>query len=152
MFSANSCPQIFPASTSSVHTMGASSSGMVNHGQVQFNTPVSGLEMVVDPMDGTLRRTISAPVSIPQTFLDPSSLNVSSLHFFFFSLKMLEHKFSRWFDKIAKYAANSAHNMGGWVTKSLQYGVPTRKIDIIYFSANYRYINMSFVFPMACTK
>ncbi|KAK6159485.1 hypothetical protein DH2020_006799 [Rehmannia glutinosa] len=33
------------------------------------------LEMAVNPMDVTLRRTISAPVTIPQTFLDSSSLN-----------------------------------------------------------------------------
>ncbi|KAH6780053.1 hypothetical protein C2S52_011290 [Perilla frutescens var. hirtella] len=65
--------EIFP-------TMGASSSGMVNHCHNEFNTSAqgasgSGLEMVVDPMDASLRRTISAPVSNPQTFLDSSTLN-----------------------------------------------------------------------------
>ncbi|GFP85884.1 transcription factor bhlh63 [Phtheirospermum japonicum] len=59
---------------------GCTSSDMVNHASLQFNTLGQGvsnssLEMVNNPMDGTLRRTISAPVSIPQTFLDSSSLN-----------------------------------------------------------------------------
>nr|AKN09644.1 basic helix-loop-helix transcription factor [Salvia miltiorrhiza] len=69
--------EIFPACAPAVE---ASSTGMIDHCHLQFNTPVqgvagSGLEMAVDPMDATLRRTISAPVTVPQTFLDPSSLN-----------------------------------------------------------------------------
>ncbi|KAK6136569.1 hypothetical protein DH2020_029683 [Rehmannia glutinosa] len=71
--------EIFPGCSSSVPTIGTSSD-MVNHASLQFNTlgqGVSGssLEMTVNPMDVTLRRTISAPVTIPQTFLDSSSLN-----------------------------------------------------------------------------
>ncbi|XP_047944868.1 transcription factor bHLH63 [Salvia hispanica] len=51
-----------------------------DHPHLQFNTSVeevsgSGLEMVVDPMDATLRRTISAPITVQQSFLDSSNLN-----------------------------------------------------------------------------
>ncbi|KAL1554283.1 transcription factor bHLH63-like [Salvia divinorum] len=51
-----------------------------DHSHLQFNTSVeevsgSGLEMVVGPMDATLRRTISAPITVQQSFLDSSSLN-----------------------------------------------------------------------------
>ncbi|KAG6410800.1 hypothetical protein SASPL_128869 [Salvia splendens] len=51
-----------------------------DHSHLQFNTSVeevsgSGLEMVVDPMDATLRRTISAPITAQQSFLNSSSLN-----------------------------------------------------------------------------
>ncbi|KAL3621247.1 hypothetical protein CASFOL_036159 [Castilleja foliolosa] len=61
---------------------GCTSSNMVdhNHASIQFDALGQGvlsssLEMVINPMDGTLRRTISAPVSIPHSFLDSSSLN-----------------------------------------------------------------------------
>ncbi|KAL3614075.1 hypothetical protein CASFOL_042149 [Castilleja foliolosa] len=61
---------------------GCTSSDIVNHnhGPFEFNTlgqgvSSSSLETVINPMDGMIRRTISAPVSIPQTFLDSSSLN-----------------------------------------------------------------------------
>ncbi|PIN12183.1 hypothetical protein CDL12_15205 [Handroanthus impetiginosus] len=55
-------------------------SEMVNHTHLQFNTLVQGvqgssLNMVENPMEGMLRRTISAPISIPHTFLDSSNLN-----------------------------------------------------------------------------
>ncbi|KAL0384082.1 UNVERIFIED_CONTAM: Transcription factor [Sesamum radiatum] len=71
--------QIFPACTSNVPTIGASAE-MVNPSHLQFNSlghelSGSGLEMCVNPLDVTLRRTISAPVSIQDTFLDSSSLN-----------------------------------------------------------------------------
>ncbi|XP_011088410.1 transcription factor bHLH63 isoform X2 [Sesamum indicum] len=71
--------EIFPACTSNVPTIGASAE-MVNPSHLQFNSlghELSGtaLEMCVNPLDITLRRTISAPVSIPDTFLDSSSLN-----------------------------------------------------------------------------
>ncbi|KAK4437759.1 Transcription factor [Sesamum alatum] len=71
--------EIFPACTSNIPTMGASAE-MVNPSHLQFNSlghelSGSGLEMCVSPLDITLRRTISAPVSIPDTFLESSSLN-----------------------------------------------------------------------------
>ncbi|KAK4401529.1 Transcription factor [Sesamum angolense] len=71
--------EIFPACTSNVPTIGPSAE-MVNPSHLQFNSlghelSGSGLEMCINPLDITLRRTISAPVSIPDTFLDSSSLN-----------------------------------------------------------------------------
>lgn len=116
---------------------------MVNPSHLQFNSlghELSGtaLEMCVNPLDITLRRTISAPVSIPDTFLDSSSLNVSSFHFV--SYRSLWALWSSvFFYKMTLYTANSAPNMGGWTTKSLQHGIPTRKINIIYLSAICRY-------------
>lgn len=90
---------------------------MVDHCHLPFNASVqgvsgSGLEMVVDPMDATLRRTISAPVTVPQTFIDSSSLSVSSLLDLIY-LKWLKHIHLKIFDKATTHTANSASNMGG---------------------------------------
>ncbi|KAL6517305.1 hypothetical protein OROMI_033006 [Orobanche minor] len=75
--------EMYPACTSScVPTIATSSGYMANHNaSVPINTlgqgvPNSSLETVVNnPLDATLRRTISAPVSIPQAFLDSSSFD-----------------------------------------------------------------------------
>ncbi|KAG8368229.1 hypothetical protein BUALT_Bualt15G0023500 [Buddleja alternifolia] len=71
--------EIFLGCTTSGPTIGVSSD-MVNPAQLQFNPLPQGVlcsssEMCVNPTDATLRRTISAPVSIPETFLDSPCLN-----------------------------------------------------------------------------
>lgn len=71
------CLQNFGPCSSSIPTIGTSSE-MMNQAQLEFNSLGQAVEMVVNnPMDVMLRRTISAPVSIPHAFLDSSSLNVS---------------------------------------------------------------------------
>ncbi|KAL7118760.1 hypothetical protein ACP275_02G022000 [Erythranthe tilingii] len=72
--------QNFTGCSSSVPTIGTPSE-MMDQSLLQFNSlgqeiPGSILEMLVNPMDVSLRRTISAPVSVPHApFLDSSSLN-----------------------------------------------------------------------------
>lgn len=71
--------EVFPACTASYQTIGMSSSEMANPTSLQFN-PLQqlmsscGMEMGINTPDmGFLRRTISAPVSIPpEPFLDTS--------------------------------------------------------------------------------
>ncbi|KAI5314194.1 hypothetical protein L3X38_043370 [Prunus dulcis] len=68
--------EMFPACAANFQTIGMSSE-MTNSAYVQFN-PVQqmvsscGLDMGINSSDLALRRTISAPVSIPETFLDTS--------------------------------------------------------------------------------
>lgn len=83
-FGANKQMQ-FPGCTSTVPTIGMSSTDTINPAHLHFNgltqeVPCSGLDMgLVNPPDHvSLRRTISAPISIPDPFLGPSCLNVSS--------------------------------------------------------------------------
>ncbi|CAA0807628.1 Transcription factor bHLH63 [Striga hermonthica] len=65
----NLCPQMYQPCTSGMPSVG-NSSDVLNPAMVQFDN------LGQNAMDSTLRRTISAPVSIPQTFLDSqSSLN-----------------------------------------------------------------------------
>ncbi|EYU37805.1 hypothetical protein ABFS82_02G022600 [Erythranthe guttata] len=76
--------QNFTGCSSSVPTIGTPSE-MMDQSLLQFNSlgqEVSGsiLEMLVNPMDVSLRRTISAPVSVPHPFLDSSSLNQQIQH------------------------------------------------------------------------
>ncbi|KAI3448028.1 hypothetical protein Pfo_004693 [Paulownia fortunei] len=71
--------EMFPSCASSIPMMGVSSD-TVNPDHLEFNALAqgvssSGLEMGVNSPDITLRRTISAPVSIPGTLLDSSCLN-----------------------------------------------------------------------------
>lgn len=61
--------EVFPACSASIPTIGVSSE-MANPAYLQFN-PCS-LEMGMNPIDLGLRRTISAPVSIPEALLDTS--------------------------------------------------------------------------------
>ncbi|KAK6946261.1 Myc-type, basic helix-loop-helix (bHLH) domain [Dillenia turbinata] len=65
--------EVFPTCTPSYTTMGISPE-MPNPAYLQYNSvqvPSSrGLEMGVDPTDMGLRRTISAPVSIPEALFD----------------------------------------------------------------------------------
>ncbi|KAK1576676.1 hypothetical protein Q3G72_015697 [Acer saccharum] len=74
--------EVFPASPpANFPTIGMSSEMNTNPAYLhhQFNplqhqqvVSCSGIEMVINPPDMGLRRTISAPVSIPETFLDSS--------------------------------------------------------------------------------
>ncbi|KAM7479312.1 hypothetical protein LguiA_027525 [Lonicera macranthoides] len=70
--------EIFPASTSNFPAVGVSSE-MVNPAFFELNqlqqVVSCGLEMGINPSDMALRRTISAPVPIPETFLDSSCFN-----------------------------------------------------------------------------
>uniref|UniRef100_A0A5B7A490 Putative transcription factor bHLH63 n=1 Tax=Davidia involucrata TaxID=16924 RepID=A0A5B7A490_DAVIN len=71
----NFTKELFPACTSNFPT-----SEMPNPAYLQFNplqqvVSCCGLEMGINPPDMALRRTISAPVSIPGTFLDSSCFN-----------------------------------------------------------------------------
>lgn len=71
---------MFPACNTSFQTVGMSSE-MTNSAYLQFN-PVqqlvscSGSEIEMSSVDPVIRRTISAPVSIPETFFDTSCFNV----------------------------------------------------------------------------
>ncbi|KAA8536095.1 hypothetical protein F0562_028573 [Nyssa sinensis] len=72
----NFTKEMFPACTSNFGV----SSEMANSAYHQFNqleqmVSCCGLEMGINPPDMALRRTISAPVSIPETFLDSSCFN-----------------------------------------------------------------------------
>ncbi|KAL6546016.1 hypothetical protein OROGR_009890 [Orobanche gracilis] len=73
--------EMYPASTSSCVPTDATTGYMANHASGPIDTlgqgvPNSSLEMVVNNhLDVTLRRTISAPVSIPRAFLDSSSFD-----------------------------------------------------------------------------
>ena len=76
--------QEFPPPASSFPTIGMSTE-MTNQAYFPFNSAqqivsCSGLDMGVNPSDVGLRRNISAPVSMPEMFLDPSCFAVS---FFF---------------------------------------------------------------------
>nr|WIE96118.1 basic helix-loop-helix transcription factor [Loropetalum chinense var. rubrum] len=71
--------EVFPACTASFPTIGVSSE-MANPTLLQFNQiqqmiSCCGMEMGMNSPDMGLRRTISAPVSIPETFLDTSCFN-----------------------------------------------------------------------------
>ncbi|XP_059653798.1 transcription factor bHLH63-like isoform X2 [Cornus florida] len=73
--------EVFPGCGSNFPTIGVSSE-MANPAYLQFNpsqqvVSSSGLEMGINPPDMALRRTISAPVSIPETFIDSSCFNTS---------------------------------------------------------------------------
>lgn len=81
-FSLNNSKQMFPAcaAASGFPTLGMSAE-ISNSGYVQFNPAVvsscGGLEMGMNSQDMGLRRTISAPVSLPpETFLDTSGYSV----------------------------------------------------------------------------
>ncbi|KAJ6310679.1 hypothetical protein OIU76_015408 [Salix suchowensis] len=69
--------QAFPACSINFPTIGMSSD-MTNPAYLQFNpaqqqlVACCGLDMGIDPPDMALKRTTSAPVSIPETFLDSS--------------------------------------------------------------------------------
>ncbi|KAB5541446.1 hypothetical protein DKX38_014420 [Salix brachista] len=69
--------EAFPACSINFPTIGMSSD-MTNPAYLQFNpaqqqlVACCGLDMGIDPPDMALKRTTSAPVSIPETFLDPS--------------------------------------------------------------------------------
>ncbi|XP_073309346.1 uncharacterized protein [Primulina huaijiensis] len=71
--------EMFQVCASSIPAIGSSSES-VNPTHLQFNglgqgVSSCGLEMGANPPDATLRRTISAPVSIPDALFDSSSLN-----------------------------------------------------------------------------
>ncbi|CAA2999445.1 transcription factor HBI1-like [Olea europaea var. sylvestris] len=71
--------EMFPANTSKFPTIGVSSD-VINPSHLQFNSlsqgiSCYGLEMGVNPPDVMLRRTISAPVSMPETLLESFYLN-----------------------------------------------------------------------------
>ncbi|CAI9769875.1 unnamed protein product [Fraxinus pennsylvanica] len=71
--------EMFPARISSIPTVGMSSD-FINPSHLQFNSlpqgvSCYGLEMGVNLPDVILRRTISAPVSMPEIFLESSNLN-----------------------------------------------------------------------------
>ncbi|KAL2477146.1 transcription factor HBI1-like [Forsythia ovata] len=71
--------EMFSASTSTIPTIGVSSD-VINPSHLHFNSlpqgvSCYGLEMGVNPPDVMLRRTISAPVSMPETLLQSSYLN-----------------------------------------------------------------------------
>lgn len=54
---------------------------MVNPAYFQFNPlqqVICGQDLEISPSDMALRRTISAPISIPETFVDSSGFNVIS--------------------------------------------------------------------------
>ncbi|XP_075654867.1 transcription factor bHLH49-like [Castanea sativa] len=65
--------EMFPACSTSFPTIGMSSE-MTNPAYLQFNpaqvVACCGLEMGINSSDMALRRTISAPVSIPETYID----------------------------------------------------------------------------------
>ncbi|KAJ6692699.1 TRANSCRIPTION FACTOR BHLH63-LIKE [Salix purpurea] len=69
--------EAFPACSINFPTIGMSSD-MTNPAYLQFNpaqqqlVACCGLDMGIDPPDMALKRTTSAPVSIPETFLDSS--------------------------------------------------------------------------------
>lgn len=74
--------EMFPASTTTSFPTIGSSSEMANPAYVQLNqlhqqvVSYCGLETGINPTEMALRRTISAPVSIPdQTFIDSSCFN-----------------------------------------------------------------------------
>ena len=73
--------QAFPACSINFPTIGMSSD-MTNPAYLQFNpaqqqlVACCGLDMGIDPPDMALKRTTSAPVSIPETFLDSSCFTV----------------------------------------------------------------------------
>ncbi|KAK9988054.1 hypothetical protein SO802_028293 [Lithocarpus litseifolius] len=68
--------QMFPACSTSFPTIGMSSE-MTNPAYLQFNpaqvVACCGLEMGINSSDMALRRAISAPVSIPETYIDTPS-------------------------------------------------------------------------------
>ncbi|XP_042493701.1 transcription factor bHLH63-like isoform X2 [Macadamia integrifolia] len=71
--------EMFPASTTSFPV--GISSELANPAYLQFNNPVQqvvtccGLDMAINPPEMTIRRTTSAPVSMPESFLDSSCFN-----------------------------------------------------------------------------
>lgn len=71
--------EVFAACSTSLPTMRALPS-ITNASYLQYNSvqqmdPVCGSEVAFNPIDGGLCRTISAPVSLPETFIDPSCFN-----------------------------------------------------------------------------
>ncbi|XP_073127281.1 transcription factor bHLH63-like [Henckelia pumila] len=71
--------EMFQVCASSIPPLGSAAES-VNPTHLQFNglgqgVSSCGLEMGLNPPDATLRRTISAPVSIPDTLFDSSCLN-----------------------------------------------------------------------------
>lgn len=72
--------QLFPACSTGFPTTGMSSE-MTNPAYLQFN-PVQqlvsccGLEMGMNTPDMAFRRTMSAPLSLPETYLDTSYITV----------------------------------------------------------------------------
>ncbi|KAM7276710.1 hypothetical protein ACFE04_018576 [Oxalis oulophora] len=77
--------EVFPSCTSNFQSMGMSSSELTNAAYLQFN-PVEqvvsccGLDMGINPSDMALRRTISAPIPAPETFIDSSCFPIPSLN------------------------------------------------------------------------
>lgn len=73
--------EVFPSCTTNFPTLGMAPE-MANPPYLQFNpiqqvVPCCGMEMGINSPDMTLRRTISAPVSIPDaSFLDSSCLTM----------------------------------------------------------------------------
>lgn len=67
------CQQVFPACAANFPTIGMSSE-MTNPSYLHYDpiqqVATCGAEMGINPAEIALRRTISAPVSIPDTFLD----------------------------------------------------------------------------------
>ncbi|XP_059647664.1 transcription factor bHLH63-like [Cornus florida] len=71
--------EVFPACGSNFPTIGVSSE-MTNPAYLQFNqmqqlVSCCGMDLGVTPPDMALKRTLSAPLSIPETFLDSSCFN-----------------------------------------------------------------------------
>ncbi|RDY06947.1 Transcription factor bHLH63, partial [Mucuna pruriens] len=69
--------EVFPACAANFPNIGMSSSDMINPAYLQFNSPqqivsYGGLDTGINPSDVGPRRTISAPVSMPETYLHSS--------------------------------------------------------------------------------
>lgn len=84
--------QVFPTcdANANFHVMGISSELTNTNPYLQFNSPhqfvsYGGLDTGMNPIDMGLKRSISAPVSIPETFIDSSSFHVGSLSLLIYS-------------------------------------------------------------------
>jgi len=82
---------VFPTcdANATFQAMGMSTELNSNNPYLQFNSPqqfvpYGGLDAGMNPSDMGLRRSISAPVTIPQTFIDSSCFSVGPLSLLLF--------------------------------------------------------------------
>lgn len=134
--------QMFPACSTSFPTIGMPSE-MTNPAYLQFNpaqvVACCGLEMGINSSDMALRRTISAPMSIPETYIDTPCFTViaSKLCAPMLFCVNLNSSISKIY-QTCPAATTAFFNLGCRFTKPTQSRVPSRKINILSFPTIYR--------------
>lgn len=77
--------QVLATCSTSMSTIGAppdmTNTNYLHYNPIQQPDPVYEYEVAANSIDMGLRRTISAPVSVPETFIDPSCFNVIPSNF-----------------------------------------------------------------------